>query len=395
MGKLNKAILSPVIKDQESTLFNVAGHNFKMTGENIERVNDIDPIFTSLVEAKDSFTFEENSISFYYDYNNKTRIFKVEDAALESFNMLVDLEKKVKFLNEARKKVSLNSTTKIAVSSVEEELKLTESKIEKIKKSNIAIKCTYNVTENKYFINNMELLIGTELSLAESVFTSGYIKYEDKDIFNLFELASKNFSLFQTLDFVTETKDDDVVSIAMRSGNSTYVFDLNESTKITAFKKLLADEAIEYIAERTGTDITFMVEDIVESFASRRESKRNKLALMQEMIFFLKDQKGRLAEANRNLPDIKAADSLLNSEIERISEDMYDLENEEFLTKADGYIDATLGREINGFPQGTQLKVDALEYTGSGKSDILTVFIDDEPSRIEKYAIKIPSSDTI
>ena len=35
MGKLNKAILSPVIKDQESTLFNVAGHNFKMTGENI------------------------------------------------------------------------------------------------------------------------------------------------------------------------------------------------------------------------------------------------------------------------------------------------------------------------------------------------------------------------
>ena len=97
MGKLNKAILSPVIKDQESTLFNVAGHNFKMTGENIERVNNIDPIFTSLVEAKDSFTFEENSISFYYDYNNKTRIFKVEDAALESFNVLVDLEKKVNF----------------------------------------------------------------------------------------------------------------------------------------------------------------------------------------------------------------------------------------------------------------------------------------------------------
>ena len=51
-----------------------------------------------------TFSFDENSISFLYDYNNKTRISKTSDAALESFDKLVELEAKAKFLNESRKK---------------------------------------------------------------------------------------------------------------------------------------------------------------------------------------------------------------------------------------------------------------------------------------------------
>ena len=102
MGKLNKAILSPVLEDQGTTTFSVAGHNFKMTGENIELTKEVNPTFNSLVEATNMFTFEENSISFYYDYNNKTKVFKVEDAALESFNNLVELEGKIKFLKESK-----------------------------------------------------------------------------------------------------------------------------------------------------------------------------------------------------------------------------------------------------------------------------------------------------
>ena len=43
MGKLNKAILSPVLEDQGTTTFSVAGHNFKMTGENIELTKEVNP----------------------------------------------------------------------------------------------------------------------------------------------------------------------------------------------------------------------------------------------------------------------------------------------------------------------------------------------------------------
>ena len=389
MGKLNKAILSPVLEDQGTTIFSVAGHNFKMTGENIELTKEVNPTFNSLVEATNMFTFEENSISFYYDYNNKTKVFKVEEAALESFNNLIELEGKIKFLKESKKTVSLNSETKFTVSTVEEELTLLESELKKIKKSSIAIKFTYNIKENKYFANNIEMLINQGLPLSESVFSSGYIRYEDKAVFNLFELAALNVSLYKKLDFVTETRDNNIVSVAMRSGNNTFVFDLNESTKISAFKKLLADEAIEYVAEKTGEDITFMVEDILESFKSKREEKTKKLSLMQEMIFFLKDQKGRLAEANRNLPDIKAADNLLNTEIKRISEEIEDLNNESSFGLSDGYLDATISRAAEGLKEGDSIKVDAVEYAAAGKDDTLTVFANDEPLRIEKFRIEL------
>ena len=389
MGKLNKAILSPVLEDQGTTTFSVAGHNFKMTGENIELTKEVNPTFNSLVEATNMFSFEENSISFYYDYNNKTKVFKVEEAALESFNNLIELEGKIKFLKESKKTVSLNSETKFTVSTVEEELTLLESELKKIKKSSIAIKFTYNIKENKYFANNIEMLINQGLPLSESVFSSGYIRYEDKAVFNLFELAALNVSLYKKLDFVTETRDNNIVSVAMRSGNNTFVFDLNESTKISAFKKLLADEAIEYVAEKTGEDITFMVEDILESFKSKREEKTKKLSLMQEMIFFLKDQKGRLAEANRNLPDIKAADNLLNTEIKRISEEIEDLNNESSLGLSDGYLDATISRAAEGLKEGDSIKVDAVEYAAAGKDDTLTVFANDEPLRIEKFRIEL------
>ena len=91
------------------------------------------------------------------------------------------------------------------------------------------------------------------------------------------------------------------------------------------------------------------------------------IQLMYEMIAFLKDQKGRLAEANRNLPYIKAADYLLNSEIARISEELNDLQNEDLLTRDDGYVNAEVIAEEGDITTGTKVKVDALEFTGKGK----------------------------
>jgi hypothetical protein len=138
-----------------------------------------------------------------------------------------------------------------------------------------------------------------------------------------------------------------------------------------------------------------MVEDILESYKERRAAKLQKTQLMYEMIAFLKDQKGRLSEANRMLPDIKAADQLLNDEIKRISEELTDLQNEDLLTKDDGYVDAEITVEAEGLPLGSKVKVDALEFTGKGKSDILTVFVKDEPIRVEKNKLQISAEDSI
>ena len=224
---------------------------------------------------------------------------------------------------------------------------------------------------------------------------AAYVRYEDKALINLFEFAAKNYNHYNILEFISESRDGDVRVLAMRAESNVFVYRINESTKIEKFSKLLADAAIEYVAENTGADITPMVEDILESYKERRAAKMQNIQLMYEMIAFLKDQKGRLAEANRNLPDIKAADYLLNSEIARISEELNDLQNEDLLTRDDGYVNAEVIAEEGDITTGTKVKVDALEFTGKGKSDILTVFVNDQPARIEKNKLQISAEDSI
>lgn len=394
MAKLNNGIVSPVIESKNGFLFHAAGQNFRMTGSHIEKVTNVSEEFSFLVKANELFNITNEGISFYYDYNNKKTISKVNESALDNFNTLVDLNKKIDFLNENIKSYK-KAGKKLAVTEVETELAVLESSKLNLLTQSVVVKLSYNVSENKFYAGNVELAYSTSLPIAESLLAAAYIRYEDKALINLFEFASKNYNRYNVLEFISESKDGDVTVLAMRADNNMFIYRINEATKIEKFTKLLADAAIEYVAESTGVDITPMVEDILESYKERRAAKMEKIQLMYEMIAFLKDQKGRLSEANRNLPDIKAADELLNSEIARISEELTGLQNEDLLTKDDGYVNAEVTIESADLPKGSVVKVDALEFTGKGKSDILTVFFNDEPLRIEKNRLQISAEDSI
>jgi hypothetical protein len=394
MAKLNNEIVSPVIESKNGFLFHAAGQNFRMTGSHIEKVTNVSEEFSFLVKANELFNITNEGISFYYDYNNKKTISKVNESALDNFNTLVDLNKKIDFLNENIKSYK-KAGKKLAVTEVETELAVLESSKLNLLTQSVVVKLSYNVSENKFYAGNVELAYSTSLPIAESLLAAAYIRYEDKALINLFEFASKNYNRYNVLEFISESKDGDVTVLAMRADSNMFIYRINEATKIEKFTKLLADAAIEYVAESTGVDITPMVEDILESYKERRAAKMEKIQLMYEMIAFLKDQKGRLSEANRNLPDIKAADELLNSEIARISEELTGLQNEDLLTKDDGYVNAEVTIESTELPKGTVVKVDALEFTGKGKSDILTVFFNDEPLRIEKNRLQISAEDSI
>ena len=394
MANLNKGIVSPVIKSERGFLFHAGGQNFRMTGSHIEKVANVSEEFKSLVKANELFTITNEGISFYYDYNNKKSIVKVEESALTNFDKLVGLNEKIEFLKESAKSYRV-AGKKNATAEIESELAVLESERSKTLLSPIAVRMSYSVAENKFYAGNVELAYSNGLPLAESLLAAAYIKYEDKALVNLFEFAAKNYNHYNILEFISESKDGDVKVYAMRAEHNMFVYRINEATKIEKFTKLLADAAIEYVAESTGADITPMVEDILESYKERRAAKLEKIQLMYEMIAFLKDQKGRLSEANRNLPDIKAADELLNSEIARISEELAGLQNEDLLTKDDGYVNAEVTIESADLPKGSVVKVDALEFTGKGKSDILTVFFNDEPLRIEKNRLQISAEDSI
>jgi hypothetical protein len=351
--------------------------------------NESNSAFADLLSGQKMFNISETTVDFIYDYNRRSIVSSIDENAFDNFNKTLEAQEKLAFLKESTKTVKLGGGSSAdALNEAKNEVALLEAFLSTMNKSPRGIKFTYNVNENTYFANNVELLNHSN-SIVETIVASGYIKYQDKSLFSLFENTCKNHGSYKRLDFLVESKSNNISVTTMKAGHNVYVWRMNETTTLGKFSKLLPDTAIEYVAEQTGADVTYLVEDLLESFSERREAKRNKISLMHEMIAFLKDQKGRIAEADRNLPDIKAADNLINTEITRLSEELTDAQNEELLGLSDGYLDATVSREAEGLKEGDPIKVDAVEYASAGKDDTLTVFANDEPLRIEKFKVAL------
>jgi hypothetical protein len=393
-NSINKEVVSPILEQGQGFLFHAAGANFKITGNHIEKVNETNDLFESLVAANKSFQINGEGISFLYDYNRKQVISKVEEGATEAFDTLIDLNEREAFLQAQAKELRVSGLKGPALTEVTKELVETQAKIEESKSSAVAINFRYNKESGKFFAGNIEVTMGSEERLSERYFNIGYIKYQDKALLELFQTAAQNFDTFKVLDFLTESKSGQVTVLAMRAENKAYVYRTNEDTKLDKFQQLLADAAVEYVATETGADVTEQFSDLLESASNVTKMKLEKVALYKEMLSFLFDQRGRLAEADRNLPDIKAADNLIETEIKKVQADLKVLEEEE-LGIEDGYVNASLKGEVDGLPEDAQVKVDAVEFNQAGKNDILTVFVENKPFRVEKYKINISQEDNV
>lgn len=393
-NSINKEVVSPILEQGQGFLFHAAGANFKITGNHIEKVNETNDLFESLVAANKSFQINGEGISFLYDYNRKQVISKVEEGATEAFDTLIDLNEREAFLQAQAKELRVSGLKGPALTEVTKELVETQAKIEESKSSAVAINFRYNKESGKFFAGNIEVTMGSEERLSERFFNVGYIKYQDKAILELFQTAAQNFDTFKVLDFLTESKSGQVTVLAMRAENKAYVYRINEDTKLDKFQQLLADAAVEYVATETGADVTEQFSDLLESASNVTKMKLEKVALYKEMLTFLFDQRGRLAEADRNLPDIKAADNLIETEIKKVQADLKVLE-EEGLGIEDGYVNASLKGEVDGLPEDAEVKVDAVEFNQAGKNDILTVFVENKPFRVEKYKINISQEDNV
>lgn len=391
----NKEIKSPILEQGHGYIFHAAGGDFKITGSHIEAISETNDTFRTLVAADKIFDINESGISFYYDYNSKSPVTKIQEGSVENFDNYLVLTEKLSFLEATAKKLrtSYGTGTKLeALTEANKEIKDTKLQLNEAKSSSLTVRFSYDVNENLFKAGNIEIPMGSEDKLSEMFFASAYIKYADKKLIDAFQLACENHSTYKVLDFVTEATQGDITVVTMRAENNAFVFRVNEATKLASFEKMLSDAAIDYVKEQTGADITEQFKDLLESAMALKNDKLEKINLYKEMLSFLYDQKGRLAEADRNLPDIKAADNLISSEITRISEEIESLE-EDKLTIEDGYVNATLKTEVEGLAEDSEIKVDSLEYTNADKNDILTVFVEDEPYRIEKYKINIVADD--
>ena len=284
----NNKVISPVIESGHGHIFHVGGANFKVTGSHIEPVSETNDVFNTLVAANNLFTINENGISFYYDYNNKKAVSKIEEGALENFDKMNDLNEKVAFLNESIKQLRLAGKKGEALETTTKELEATQTELNETKRSSIAVKFSYVKESNTFFAGKMEITLGSEEKLSERFFNIGYVKYADKSLIETFQVAAENFDAYKVLDFVEESTKDQITVVSMKAENNAFVYRRNNDTKIVEFKKLLADAAVDYVAEQTGADVTELYAEVLESLVERRKAKNEKINLYQEMLSFLK-----------------------------------------------------------------------------------------------------------
>ena len=221
MTNSRKTVISPTVEEGFGYIFNVAGKNFKITGSHIQESNYTSEVFNNLLKAKDLFEINENGVTFYYDFKNKSVINNIEKGSLDNFDKFNELSEKLDFLNEEAKKLRV-SGKKEAVKSINKEIKSTKDSLNSVNESATTIKFHWN--KESYYAGKIEFAMAKDESLTENVFAAGYIKYEDKSVFRLFELAAENFKSFVELDFVKESVNNDIKVYTMKAENNVFIY---------------------------------------------------------------------------------------------------------------------------------------------------------------------------
>ena len=172
-------------------------------------------------------------------------------------------------------------------------------------------KFIYNIEENKFYNHSTEILE----SFSNFALASGLVRYQDRNKAELFENLSTIIENFMVLDFATTYKKGGVTVDLFKLEENLFISRFNEDTKLSKFFSATANEAVEYIKAETSEDASPVVIEMLEGELAENAKKAEEIAKYEDMIAFLKDQRGLLAEADKTIEEIKEADALINSEI--------------------------------------------------------------------------------
>jgi len=181
-------------------------------------------------------------------------------------------------------------------------------------------KMRYSIEEGKFFLGNSEIISD---SFVNHVLAAGIIRYEHKATAELFVEAASNVDKYITLDFVQTFENANNVVDLFKLEENVYTSTFNKSTRMQKFAKVnTANSAVDYVTEKTGLDASMFLSNLLEGEASDRVVTLKKIENLEEMIHFLKDQRNLLADADRSIDEIKAADALIEGEIKKIEADL-------------------------------------------------------------------------
>jgi len=390
MTNSNNRVFSPVLGDQGVAQFHASGASFAVNENQIVQIRNVDRTFDALVEAMYTFDVSESGIKAYYDLRNNMFVKQADQTSLDNSNNFFKLTEMKQFLTEKKKEVKLANNISV-LEDIENELVEVDNKLSESNKMPMVTSFTYDASNNKAYINTTEIL---DENIAEHIFATGHVVYEHKQYLSLFEIAARNFKAYQELPFVKEIVEGTISYSVMRKDNTAYVYRFNSATKISKLTNMAITEAIEYVLENTGVDVTDLFEDIIDAANQNKAEIDKKISNLHEMISFLKDKRGDLAGTNKAIQEIKEADHMINQEIERLAKEIKILENEG-ITRNDGYVPGTIEVEIEGLSSGDEVMVDAVAYAAAGSEDPITFFVEDRPFKIEKRFIELAVGETV
>lgn len=390
MTNSNNRVFSPVLGDQGVAQFHTSGANFSVNENGITQVRNTDRTFEALVEAMYMFEVNESGIKAYYDLRNNMFVKQADQTSLDNSDNFFKLTEMKQFLTEKKREVKLANNTSV-LEDIENELTEVNGKLSESTKMPMVTSFTYDSASNKAYINTTEIL---DEDIANHIFATGHVVYEHKQYLSLFEVAARNFKAYQELTFVREINEGTVSYSVMRKDDTAYVYRFNSATRIAKLSNMAITEAIDYILENTGQDVTDLFEDVIESAKENKAKVDENISNLYEMISFLKDRRGDLAGHNKGIQEIKEADHMINQEIERLMKEIEVLEAEG-ITRNDGYVPGTVEVDVEGLSAGDEIMVDAVAYAAAGSDDPITFFVEDKPFKAEKRFIALAAGETV
>ena len=182
-----------------------------------------------------------------------------------------------------------------------------------IKWYNGANKFVYDITEGTFSHGTMVIEGNT---FTDHVLAAGTVRYGQKNVADLFESLPTLMENFIVLDFAATFENNNITVELFKVDEKVYVSRFNSETRIAKFfEAKTANEALEFVTENTNEDASSFLRELLEGEAKELADKAALVEKYTDMINFLKDQRGLLAEADKSIEEIKAADVLINGEI--------------------------------------------------------------------------------
>lgn len=172
---------------------------------------------------------------------------------------------------------------------------------------------TYTLAENKFTWGNTELL---DENFANQIMAGGAIRYENLATAQLFASIPTMLENYTILDFVATFEGNGTTVDLMKAEDKLFVSRFNSNNKISKFFEAKnANEALEYVTRETGESATAFLSGLLEGEAAEIAATETQISEARDIISFLKDQREVIANHDKTIAEIKAADYLITTEI--------------------------------------------------------------------------------